>query len=810
MISQLSYLYQQAWASLKLKPAFITGIVTTLGITFGVLLSVLTLAYMLLIKPLPYPQQDKLFQVNHEFYDDKGALVSSAFTYQGLLHLYQEQQVFDQASLLYYISDVISSHPSQAKVNTTYVTPQWFSLLDIPLYRGRGFSESEQKDSFNPVAVISYQSWQSTFAAAENILEQNITIRGISYRIIGVTGKTFIEAELFQTGRHTDIWLPWDFNWTEQMHWGSWDKTEESTVFIGKLKTQYSPEQAEQVLATTVNDAWQENIAGNGHFKGWHIGISLQSLKDVLLASSKTSLIYLITGVLGLVLIALVNIANLFMSRTIEQSRTLAIHGALGARKKQIFYNIFSQTSLLMALSMALALFIASGCFTLMQRHLATLLPRVNELTINSFTLTVTLSLLLFLAWLFAAISTRMINYRALNLTLQNSGKNTGIQISTGTRKSLISTQVGVATVLIFINLVLFQHAYNTLKLPSGFEIDNSLQLRLTNVSVTSSSKEETLAVLDEVKRKLLQYPQVDSVSRSLSPLIWFGLMPTTLLENNHEYLTEAKFVDQDYFQLLKQPLLEGTFFTASDIQNSNKVMIINDVFARLLKPSGDILGQQVKIFGDELFTIIGVVKGITIPGELEVPPRRYTPDGGARMNLMVTLKPGQKLTRSQVIKSLKEVNSQYQIFSLQQVSRLRDAKLFSQHATLLTTTAITLITLFLAGIGLYGILSYSSQVRRFEIGTRLALGAKRLDIIILIIRDNMLAINAGIFAGLLILFTTYLFFAQPLSPYISVEQIFIMLVTLLLVSAIALFACYWPLRQFINQPVSLALRGLS
>ncbi|WDE03763.1 ABC transporter permease [Thalassomonas viridans] len=806
MLQQIKYQYQQAWASLRLKPAFMFSIITTIGITFGVLISVLSLAYMMLASPLPYPQQERLYRVNHDFYDENNQLATSAFTYPGLVHLYRKQQVFDQAALLYYIRDVITSHPDQAGVNSTYVSPQWFGMLDIPLHLGRGFGAGEAVDSFNPVAVISYQSWLQTFNGAPDILEQSIDIRGVSYRIIGVTAGHFIEPELYQTGRVTDIWLPWDYNWTGQMRWGGWEKTEESTVFIGRLKPEYTPGQAARALGTEIDSVWQENTAASAHYRDWHLEASLDSLKSVILADSKGTLFYLVAGVIALGIIALVNIANLFMSHTLEQARTLAIHAALGARKKQLFYRIFGQTSLLMLFSMILALYIAKLGFTLMQHQLDGLLPRVDELGFNAFTLILTLALLFFLAWLFAAVSTSTINFRQLNLALQHSGKNTGVQIPRARRKMLIGTQVMVATVLVFLNIALFQQALSVLTQNPGMDIDNSWQLRLTHTSEATTSREEKLSVLTEIQNRLAELPQVSQVSRSLAPLIWFGLMPTRTYDA--EYLTQAKFVDQDYFRLLGQPLLEGDYFSANDVRDRNRVMIVNDVFARQLNPNGSVLGRQVGIFGDQQYTITGVVKGILLPGESHIPPRRYTPDSGARMNLMIKLKPRQQLTRTQIIDLLATVDSRYHIFSLRALPAIKDQQVFRERATLLASAALTLITLFLAGLGLYGILNYSCQVRRFEIGTRLALGAKRHDILALIIRDNAAAIVTGVGLALALLLALYLGFAQNYEHYLGRQQPLVLTLTLSLISLLSLAACYWPLRPLINRPAALALRG--
>jgi ABC-type antimicrobial peptide transport system permease subunit len=137
-----------------------------------------------------------------------------------------------------------------------------------------------------------------------------------------------------------------------------------------------------------------------------------------------------------------------------------------------------------------------------------------------------------------------------------------------------------------------------------------------------------------------------------------------------------------------------------------------------------------------------------------------------------------------------------------------RTALLFTQYTTAITSAALAVITFFLAAIGLYGILSYSTQMRRFEIGTRLAIGAKRFDLIRLIIKDNLSSVILGMILSLLILVGLYLGFSEQLASYINITLVYLFIITVALISLISLFACYWPLRPFINRPAIHSLRG--
>ncbi|WP_281556766.1 ABC transporter permease [Thalassomonas sp. RHCl1] len=809
-MSLLYYRQKQAWASLRKKPGFVGTVITTMGITLGALLCVLTLAYVLIAKPLPYPDQERLYRVDSEFIDANKEGVGKAFTYPSLMHLYQKQAIFDESALLYFGEDVLTSSPAQPTMKTAFITPEWFNLLGVDMALGRKFEDSEALNTNNPVAILSYRTWQEEFAGDADILSQKVSFSGTSFSIIGVLSEDFIEPQIFTTGLNSQVFMPWDFNEAPENLRKSWSNINDTQLFIGKLNDKHSLSQAEQILTPLMNDVWQENVAGMDFFKGWSLTSKVTSLQSVILGDNRDTVYMLLAGVIGLVLIACANIANLFMSRTAEQQRQLAIHAAIGASKKQLFKGLFAESGLLMALSIIIALVIALGGFEIMQHFLAQRLPRVDELSLNGFTLLCALAITLVLALFFAKLSANMINYRALNSTLQSSGKGSGIQVSHKVRQLLIISQVAIVTALVFVNISLFKDAVDTIEKPIGFETNNITTLVLAGATTTPPSREERKVIMQELKTKLSQLPQVEAISQSGSPLSGFGIWAQIVVSTNERLVVETKPVDDNYFNLINQPLIEGRIFTDTEISDEVDVMLVNDVYARHLAGDESPIGMQIT-FGspdDPAATIIGVVKGMTIPGRSEMPMRAYPAAhlGGTR--LMLKLKPGQTLSRQQAAEIIAGVTSQYSLFELSSLDDRRDNLLFTQYTTAITSAILALLTFFLAAIGLYGILSYGTQMRRFEIGTRLAIGAKRKTLIAMIIKDNSLALVTGIITGMILLVLLYLGFPEELETYLQVQLIPVFALTLSLIATISWFACYWPLRQLINRPAIHSLRG--
>ena len=808
--------HKQAWASLKKKPGFILTVLLTMGITLGALLCVVTLNYLLLVEPLPYPEQDRLFVAEHKLIGPEKETKAIAFTYPGLVHLYKSKEAFEKASIMAYSQDVIVSHPSQPLVNTAYVTPELHQILASPMAMGRMFEASEAMDTNNPVAMLSYNTWKKEFSGSADILEQKINLSGISYRIIGVLAENFVEAELDGIGRETQVWMPWDYNQTGERGRQSFGNISGTLNFLGQLKEGVSQSQAQQLLSPLVSDRWQEGVIEMDFFKGWSVVMLVTPVKEVMLGDSESIAVMLLAGVMGLVLIACANISNLFMARTAEKQRQMAIQAAIGATKKHLFQAMLAETGLLMFMSIILALVLAQIGFFVMQEHFEQILPRVNELSFNPITFGSAVLVTVVFALFFAKLSTWMVDYRSLNTTLQSSGKGSGLQVSKKVRQVLIASQVALATVLVFANFSLLKDAVKTINAPIGFTTTNISTLVLNFASTDFPTQEERLPIMAEIKEKLEALPQVESISQSPSPLDGWGVRALTDVVSKERYTPFLNGVSHTYFGMIKQPLVQGDNFTLVDRQDRNNVMIVNQSFAKQLKADGDVIGMKISVGGPDPFKIIGIVKDIAIPNATPTGsdnadagvPRVYTPNGLGSQRFMVKVKPGMSVSREQLGKLLSDVDSRYSVYSFDAADDILTKSLFVEITTAVTTAVLASLVFLLAGIGLYGILSYGTQLRRFELGARMAIGATRKHLVSMIISDNTKAVLIG-FVGSVVLFAlAYIGLSEYIQPFLNWQVLPMIVATIVLIMLVTLFACYWPLRQYINKPAIFSLRG--
>ncbi len=808
--------HKQAWASLKKKPGFILTVLLTMGITLGALLCVVTLNYLLLVEPLPYPEQDRLFVAEHKLIGPEKETKAISFTYPGLVHLYKSKEAFDKASMMAYSQDVIVSHPSQPLVNTAYVTPELHQILASPIAMGRMFEASEAIDTNNPVAILSYNTWKKEFSGSADILDQKINLSGISYRIIGVFAEDFVEAELDGIGRETQVWMPWDYNQTGERQRNSFGNISGTLNFLGQLKEGVSQSQAQQLLTPLVSQRWQEGVIEMDFFKGWSVVMLVTPVKEVMLGDSESIAVMLLAGVIGLVLIACANISNLFMARTAEKQRQMAIQAAIGATKKHLFKAMLAETGLLMFMSIIFALVLAKIGFFVMQEHFAEILPRVNELSFNPITFGSAVLVTVVFALFFAKLSTWMVDYRSLNTTLQSSGKGSGLQVSKKVRQVLIASQVALATVLVFANFSLLKDAVKTINAPIGFTTTNISTLVLNFASTDFPTQEERMPIMAEIMEKLEALPQVESISQSPSPLDGWGVRALTDVVSKERYTPFLNRVSHTYFGMIKQPLVQGDNFTLVDRQDGNNVMIVNQSFAKQLKADGDVIGMQISPGGPDPFKIIGIVKDIAIPNATPTGsdnadagvPRAYIANGLGSQRFMVKVKPGMSVSREQLGKLLSDVDSRYSVYSFDAADDILTQSLFVEITTAVTTAVLASLVFLLAGIGLYGILSYGTQLRRFELGARMAIGATRKHLVSMIIGDNTKAVLIG-FVGSVVLFAlAYIGLSEYIQPFLNWQVLPMIVATVVLIMLVTLFACYWPLRQYINKPAIFSLRG--
>ena len=796
----------QTLKNLKNRLGYVAAVSITMGVALGALLCVLSLIYTIILSPLPYPSQNNTFVANVKANNALGESSEFFFSYPGAMKLYNGNEGLKSVALTLYEQGVITSHPSQPTLNTTYVTPEYFDFFAPKVTSGRVFGIDETPGSFKPGAVLSYKIWREHFNSQPDIVGKSLKVRDVSFKILGVTAADFVEPALYKRGHTSDLWLTWDHNPINPNAQQLWEDIYESMVVIVQPSDNLDPRQTSTFLSQEFAESWLEGVTHLPFYKGWSLKLELEALQSRILGDFSLTAWLLLAATLGMTLIATANITNLFVSRTAEQQRTLAICAALGANKRQLFYQMLLESTVLMSVAAAFALIITTIGFKLSSRYLTSIFPRTEELQINAVTIMISLGCVGVFAILFAWVSSGIVNYRSLIQALQSSGKGTGIQVSKKLRNTLVLFQISVTFILVFANGILLYNSLNVINKPSGINSSNIIDISLTLARNPTKEEIEGPALGEIIAKALHDLPQVASVSSTTSPFSGFTPIELSTAKSELHFTPSFKQVDSNYFSILEQPLVDGRNFSRNDIVDEKPVAIVNTKLANRLSAYGSVIGSTLLTEQNDAFKVIGIVEAMTMPGDATPTERIYLPGSIHSIEMMLKLQAKQTLSEAQIVSSINEVTTLFSLFSMVKASELRHELLFPQYITAIISALVATVSFILAAIGLYGVINYGLQMRRIEIGTRIAIGAKERDLIKMAFQELSRSLLIGIGTGGCIVFALLLVNEKYIS--LSADFLVIGMVTLCCVVQVCLLASYLPLKSILKTSSVKLLRG--
>lgn len=592
-----------AWRSLAKARIYVFSIVITLGITLGALITMFNLNYQLLAKPLPYPDQERLFLLAGNLLSDNKVDESNAYSYPSAIEAYKNNDgYFSEKALVLFDQDIVRSLPDTPQINISYVTPEYLQLASAPMGKGRIFSQAEGLDNHAPVALISYDTWVSLYEQDPQILDKSIRVGEVDFKIVGVTAKTFVEPQLMMPGRLTQVWLPWDFNQIPAGFRTDWGWFDGDRYLVGKLKPGAQPEHAAQTITAHLEQRFKMEMEGQAYWQRKNLSFQLKSFQQVILGDNKTRLLLILAGTLALVLIAATNILNLMLSRASSQQHAMAIRAAVGAQPLHLFRWVLAETLWVMAISLIVALVISLGLISLLKSAGQQHLPRMAELYLDwpSILLSILFSFILALG--FAGLVMRQMNYRALNGILHASGKGVAIQVSPTLRRALLISQVMLSGLLLTLSVATLKESVQHIQQPTGMLSDNLVRIHLNQGTRSRDriSPEEKKSDYSAIYNALKNSPKVAAVSYasdipfSNDVLPWLAYLSKN--QNLQPQLQAHCFaVDENYLPLLGFRWIAGRNFTRVEMLSGAEVVIVNQTYARQWEADGEgyILGRR-------------------------------------------------------------------------------------------------------------------------------------------------------------------------------------------------------------------------
>ena len=737
--------------SLLRNPGFTAVAVITLMLAIGVNTTIFSVVNAVLLKALPFREPQQLVSV-HQTEASHDLPGIAAYQY---LAWKEKSTNFDDLAAFSDDNINLTGNGEPERIPYAQVTASLFSTLGVQPLRGRFFLPEEDKPGADNVVVVSERFWQSRYGRDEKILQQALTLDNKPYSIVGVMPNSFRFPGEF------DIWLPLALDPFKETH-GDFFRLVE---VVGRVKSNANLANAQTELSLIAQQASQQ---GNGKERLPSAPVEVTPLHKQLSASVRTTVLIL-WGAVGLVmLLACVNVASLMISRTFARQRELAVRAAVGARRWQLIRQLLTESVLIGLAGGGLGLLIAvwgtRAVTSLVPKGFATSVYDLSSIRLDWRVFAFTFGLSVLTGVVFGLAPALTASRPDLIQALRNS-RSHGL-MSFGLRSFrgwLVVTELALAVVLLLAAGLLVRSFNKLLAINLGFDRDNVLTARISLPRSAYKEPAQTKAFYDDLLQRLQSLPGVESAGMiNHTPLNGFGLIALTQIEGYRPMDQEKKpeigvgSVSSDYFQTMKIPLLSGRTYDTRDRADGQKVVIVNQAFARRFFPNGDPLGKRVGFGckeGEGLCrTIVGVVGSIRQESITdEVAPEMYLPFAQMPLNGMTLLvrTTGQprELARSLRTQVL-AIDKNQPIFEVQTLAQRVDEKLAVSRSLMLLFTAFALLGLILGAVGVYGIVSYSVTQRTHEIGIRIALGARGSNVLSLIMRNGLTLVLTGIAIG--------------------------------------------------------------
>src|SRR5271154_870636 len=807
---------------LRKSPGFTAIAVLTIALGIGATTAIFSVVDATLLHPLPYPQPEQLVSIEDDLpglgAHDVGISVPE---WQDL----QRSGIFDYVSVIGGGDVNLTGWSQPTRIRFLNVAPNYFALLGVKPQLGRGFNPEDPTPGFTLEILISDGLWRRAFAADPGILGKSLRLDNDLYRVIGVMPPGFHDPGRTPEERSTEIWAASGFAAAPAPP--ALRNSRFLQTAIAPIKPGLTIAAAQSQLDSLVAALQKQFPIDYPLQSAWTV--RLVPLKESVVGNVRESLILLL-GAVGLVLlIGCVSVANLLLARASARGREMAVRQALGAARKRLMSQLLTESVLLALLGgiAGLAILFLSKGFLL--RIVPDSLPRLNEVSINWAVLLFALVASLLAGAIFGLAPAVQASRLDLIPMLKQEGRgSTGSGEQSRTRRVLVVTEFALSLVLMIAAGLLLHSFWDLLNVQPGFNPQNVMAVRTwlpvpndPSTDIYGTAAQEA-RLLREILRRGRTLPGVEEVAigdLAAVPLGhgWRDLNPFPLILEGRETsgeqppLVERSIVTPEYFHLLGMTLLRGRVFNEVDNDKAPQVAVINEALARTYWPSGNALGQRLKRPADSSWTtVIGVVADARTESLAKAfVPEIYLNAYQRRPKDLAIFVRGWLDTAAipvELREQVQSVDPELPVFGAQTLDEMVSASLTERRFSMEMVALFALTALLLAGLGIYGVISYMVSERAHEFGLRLALGAQRANIMQMVLRQGLgLALVGAIFGLVCALIVSHLmagllYGVRPTDPLTFVG------VALLLV-AVSLFACYIPARRAIRVDPLIALK---
>jgi putative ABC transport system permease protein len=786
--------------SLLKRPGFTVVALIALALGIGANTAIFSLVNAVVLQPLPYKDPDRLVWAWGNIRTGGNRASVAPLDY---LDYRSQNKTFEHFAAYMGLSLNLTGSGEPERLTATGVTGNFFDAFGVRPLIGRAFSLENEKPGQDQVTVLSHAFWQQRFAGDPNIVNKTIVLDGKAVEVVGVMPPHVVFPQ------PADLWVPINFDISPEMK----QRRAHFMRPIGLLKEGVTLTQAQadtDVIAAQLEEQFPETN------KNW--SLRLVPLRDQLVGGSQTT-IFILFGAVGFVLlIACANVANLLLVRAAAREKEIALRTALGASRIRIARQVITESLLLAIVGGALGALIARWGVELLVSWSEGSVPRTANVRIDATVLAFTFLVSIATGLLFGLAPA----LRTAKANLVDSLKDGARGASEGalrnrTRSLLVVFESAIAVMLLIGAGLLVRSLVALQNVDPGFDPNNVLTMRITLPRQKYDTPEKAANFFGQLETRVAGLPGVESAAL-ISELPLSGQpndMPFTVegrppvASISEGFGADFRMVNQNYFNAFRIPLLRGRSFTEQDVQKSDKVLLVSQTLVDQIFPNEEPLGKRlVMAMNDEAYEIIGIVGDIRHQslGSPAV-PTMYMPSlqrGGT--NIVIRTQ-GDPLSIVGAVR--KEVQALDPDQPIAAVRTMNEWVAMSVAAPRYSTTLLALfaaLAMILAATGIYGVMSYTVAQRTHEIGVRMALGARQLQVLTMVVRQGMVLTLIGVALGLAGAFALTRVMSSLLFGVTAKDPITFGVVAALLI-VVAFVACFVPARRATKVDPLVALR---